>query len=116
MCSRKNIISSQLLAVRYQLPLQQIHFVHIDRFFVTEEGDQNAQTDSGLRRRIPQAHLSAQLRTPEPEVVAPVLDPPSTVNAAAALSRYQASRAAAQARVGNGLPVDPARTTDGDRE
>ena len=30
---------------------------------------------SGLRRRVPQSHLSAQLRTPEPEA-APVLAPP----------------------------------------
>jgi hypothetical protein len=66
---------------------------------------------SGLRRRVPQSHLSAQLRAPEPEA-APVLHRPSTADAAAALSRYQASRAAAQARVGGALPTDPATTDD----
>jgi hypothetical protein len=65
---------------------------------------------SGLRRRVPQSHISAQLRTPEPEA-APLLHRPSTADAAAALSRYQASRAAAQARVGGALPTDPATTT-----
>ena len=66
---------------------------------------------SGLRRRVPQSHLSAQLRTPEPEA-APILSRPSTADAAAALSRYQASRAAAQARVGGTLPTGPASTDD----
>jgi hypothetical protein len=66
---------------------------------------------SGLRRRVPQSHLSAQLRTPEPEA-APIRGRPSTADAAAALSRYQASRAAAQARVGGPLPTDPATTDD----
>jgi hypothetical protein len=67
---------------------------------------------SGLRRRIPQSHLSAQLRTPEPEQGAPALDRPSTADAAAALSRYQASRAAAQAQMGGVPPGGPATTTD----
>jgi len=66
---------------------------------------------SGLRRRVPQSHLSAQLRAPESDTPAPVLHPPSTADAAAALSRYQASRAAAQARVGGSPPTDPATTT-----
>ena len=66
---------------------------------------------SGLRRRVPQSHLSAQLRTPEPEA-APIRGRPSTADAAAALSRYQASRAAAQARVGGTLPTGPATTDD----
>ena len=66
---------------------------------------------SGLRRRVPQSHLSAQLRTPEPEA-APIRARPSTADAAAALSRYQASRAAAQARVGGTLPTGPATTDD----
>jgi len=61
---------------------------------------------SGLRRRIPQAHLSAELRTPEVEPAEPVVDRRSTVDAAAALSRYQASRAAAQAAVGDNRPGD----------
>jgi hypothetical protein len=66
---------------------------------------------SGLRRRIPQSHLSAQLHTPEPERAAPVLDRPSNADAAAALSRYQASRAAAQAQMGDLPPGDPTTTT-----
>jgi hypothetical protein len=66
---------------------------------------------SGLRRRVPQSHLSAQLRTPEDDTPAPVLHRPSSADAAAALSRYQASRAAAQARVGSSAPTDPATTT-----
>jgi signal transduction histidine kinase len=68
---------------------------------------------SGLRRRIPQSHLSAQLRTPPPEAAQSVLDRPSNADAAAALSRYQASRAAAQAQMGDVPPGDPT-TTDGD--
>jgi signal transduction histidine kinase len=63
---------------------------------------------SGLRRRIPQAHLSAELRVREPESVEPVINYRSTADAAAALSRYQASRAAAQAAVGNTTPRDTA--------
>ena len=52
-----------------------------------------------LRRRVPQAHLSAQLRSPAPEPDA--ADPMrTTAETAAALSRYQASRAAAQAAEG----------------
>jgi signal transduction histidine kinase len=52
---------------------------------------------SGLRRRVPQAHLAPQLRQemPEPEPVAAVL-PDRTAEAADALSRYQASRQAAR--------------------
>jgi len=64
---------------------------------------------SGLRRRIPQAHLSAELRTPETEAEQPVFTRRSTADAAAALSRYQASRAAAQAAVGDGAPSNTAR-------
>ena len=67
---------------------------------------------SGLRRRVPQSHLSAQLRAPESDTPAPVFHRPSTADAAAALSRYQASRAAAQARVGGPLPTGPATTDD----
>ncbi|MHA6785180.1 ATP-binding protein [Pseudonocardia saturnea] len=53
----------------------------------------------GLRRRVPQAHLAPELRGPAgDEVVAPVLDGA----AASALSRYQASRSAAQVSVDNG--------------
>ena len=67
---------------------------------------------SGLRRRIPQAHLSAELRTPEAEPAEPVVDRRSTVDAAAALSRYQASRAAAQAAVGDNRPGDTTSDSD----
>ena len=67
---------------------------------------------SGLRRRIPQAHLSAELRTPEAEPAEPVVDRRSTVDAAAALSRYQASRAAAQAAVGDNRPGDTTSNSD----
>src|SRR4051812_9440199 len=41
MFSKKNIISS--------LPLQQIHVVHVHRLLVTEEGDDDAEPDSGFR-------------------------------------------------------------------
>jgi hypothetical protein len=50
-----------------------------------------------LRRRVPQAHLAAGLRVVPPRS-APV-DSPSLPVAAEALSRYQASRAAAQSLV-----------------
>lgn len=66
---------------------------------------------SGLRRRVPQAHLSAQLRTPEPEVVDLAVHRRPAADAAAALSRYQASRAAAQAVVGDGAAATAGRTT-----
>jgi hypothetical protein len=57
----------------------------------------------GLRRRVPQAHLAPELRVPTVEdmVLAPALD----TAAASALSRYQASRLAAERRVDD----DPAR-------
>ena len=58
--------------------------------------------EGGLRRRVPQAHLSAQLRTPEPEPAAHGVPERTTAEAAAALSRYQASRAAAQAAAQRG--------------
>src|SRR5512133_1132114 len=32
----------------HHLPLQQVHFVHVHRLLVAEEGDQNAQSDGGL--------------------------------------------------------------------
>ncbi len=60
-------------------------------------------TAAGLSRRVPQSHLSAQLRTPEPE---PAAHAPgskrTTAETAASLSRYQAGRAAAQAAAENG--------------
>ncbi|MBW0110025.1 hypothetical protein I4I84_14965, partial [Pseudonocardia sp. KRD-182] len=53
----------------------------------------------GLRRRVPQAHLAPELRGPvSAEPAAPVHDSA----AASALSRYQASRSAAQYTVDNG--------------
>nr|WP_239028974.1 ATP-binding protein [Pseudonocardia acidicola] len=51
----------------------------------------------GLRRRIPQSHLAPQLREPGPASDVPAQRPSS--GAAAALSRYQASREAARALV-----------------
>ncbi len=60
-----------------------------------------------LKRRVPQSHLIAQLREPEPEPESePAADSPgparTTAETAAALSRYQASRAAAQAAAEKG--------------
>jgi hypothetical protein len=57
----------------------------------------------GLLRRVPQSHLSAQLREPEPEFALQSMVPErTTAETAAALSRYQASRAAAQAAAEKG--------------
>ncbi|WP_214407809.1 hypothetical protein, partial [Pseudonocardia lacus] len=61
--------------------------------------------DAELRRRVPQANLAPELRdapqAPQHAPAAPV--PPSHTRAAAsALSRYQASREAARAAVGDG--------------
>ncbi|MFC5992790.1 ATP-binding protein [Pseudonocardia hispaniensis] len=50
----------------------------------------------GLRRRVPQSHLAPELRQPEPEAATVTAPSPE---AARALSRYQASRQAAQAVV-----------------
>jgi signal transduction histidine kinase len=50
-----------------------------------------------LRRRVPQAHLAPELRQPSSSDGPDVAPPPA--NAASALSRYQASRQAAQAVV-----------------
>ena len=63
----------------------------------------------GLRRRVPQSHLSEQLRAPEPE---PVATGPgrTTAETAAALSRYQASRAKAQAAAGADEPEEGERS------
>lgn len=57
-----------------------------------------------LRRRVPQSHLSAQLREREPEPATDDAPAPerTTAETAAALSRYQASRAAAQAATEKG--------------
>jgi signal transduction histidine kinase len=57
-----------------------------------------SQPARALKRRVPQSHLFAQLRVTEPEPVAERPGPErTTAETAAALSRYQASRAAAQA-------------------
>jgi hypothetical protein len=59
-----------------------------------------------LRRRVPQSHLAPELRQPVPSGVAdgvPVA--PMSADAASALSRYQASRQAAQSVVDAG-PID----------
>jgi signal transduction histidine kinase len=61
-------------------------------------GNGTAGAKPGLRRRVPQAHLAPELRQPvadEPDASAPPVDGA----AASALSRYQASRQAAQAVV-----------------
>jgi len=55
----------------------------------------------GLRRRVPQAHLAPELRVPAVEVT--VLAPALDTAAASALSRYQASRRAAERRVDDDL-------------
>ncbi len=57
---------------------------------------------NGLRRRVPQANLAPELRDKQstgPEPAAPA--PGNAAAAASALSRYQASREAAQAAVGD---------------
>jgi signal transduction histidine kinase len=54
----------------------------------------------GLRRRVPQSHLAPELRQAAPDS-APDPLPPYSGSAASALSRYQASRQAAQALVGD---------------
>ncbi|MEJ3652926.1 ATP-binding protein [Actinomycetes bacterium KLBMP 9759] len=58
----------------------------------------------GLRRRVPQTHLKPELRRPvhHDDVAPPVLPADVVPDAASALSRYQASRAAAQAEVDSG--------------
>ena len=56
----------------------------------------------------PKCTSPPELRVREPESVEPVINYRSTADAAAALSRYQASRAAAQAAVGNTTPRDTA--------
>jgi hypothetical protein len=53
-----------------------------------------------LRRRVPQAHLAPELRHPSTGL-AETAAPLSADAAASALSRYQASRLAAQAVVGD---------------
>jgi signal transduction histidine kinase len=61
----------------------------------------------GLRRRVPQAHLAPELRHPTAEE--PDFSMPADGGAASALSRYQASRQAAQAVV-EGAGPDGARS------
>ena len=66
-----------------------------------------------LRRRVPQAHLAPELRHPSmglAETAAPL----SADAAASALSRYQASRIAAQAVVGD--PAASEKEHGGERE
>ncbi len=56
---------------------------------------------NGLRRRVPQTNLAPELRTPPPST-GPGPDPAQAADAAGALSRYQASRQAAQDATENG--------------
>jgi hypothetical protein len=52
----------------------------------------------GLRRRVPQSHLAPELRQAAPDSASEAV-PTYSGSAASALSRYQASRQAAQALV-----------------
>jgi hypothetical protein len=64
----------------------------------TEEAAESGEAKPTLRRRVPQAHLAPGLRIAD---VPEAADPGPLPVAAAALSRYQASRAAANSAVGN---------------
>ena len=66
-----------------------------------------------LRRRVPQAHLAPELRHPSTGL-AETAAPLSADAAASALSRYQASRLAAQAVVGD--PEVNHQGREGERE
>jgi hypothetical protein len=57
-------------------------------------------TPGGLRRRVPQASLAPGLRTPVDRTATSPAAPPVAPSAATALSRYQASRRAAQDDLG----------------
>jgi len=67
----------------------------------------------GLRRRVPQSHLAPELRQPATGL-ADTASPLSADAAASALSRYQASRLAAQAVVGD--PATSEKEHGGERE
>jgi hypothetical protein len=41
-----------MLTAEFPLPLQQIHFVHVNRLLISEEGDQYAETNGRFGRRI----------------------------------------------------------------
>jgi hypothetical protein len=74
----------------------------------TSRGPQPSPTAGGgrgLRRRVPQSHLAPELRHPGGNGLADTAAPVSADAAASALSRYQASRLAAQAVVD--VPTDP---------
>ena len=62
-----------------------------------ENGSTSPAGRPGLRRRVPQAHLAPELRQPSADEPSAALPPDGA--AASALSRYQASRQAAQAVV-----------------
>jgi hypothetical protein len=63
----------------------------------------------GLRRRVPQSHLAPELRHADGAGLADTAAPMSADAAATALSRYQASRMAAQAVVDTVGPAGPNR-------
>jgi hypothetical protein len=67
----------------------------------------------GLRRRVPQSHLAPELRHVEGGGLADTAAPMSADAAASALSRYQASRTAAQAVVDTAGPAG--QNTGGER-
>jgi hypothetical protein len=69
--------------------------------------------NSGLRRRVPQANLAPELKagtTPVGSAPAPARPAGPSTDAAQALSRYQASRQAAQAVADQHEPLDDRRT------
>src|SRR3954470_23564155 len=64
----KTLFSSQLSAVSSYLPLQQIHFVYVDRFLIPKESNQNTQPDRRFRCCIGndenREHLTLQVVQP----------------------------------------------------
>jgi hypothetical protein len=74
-----------------------------DRRAAASTGDAPVDPISGLRRRVPQAHLVPELRgTPSAADTVGSRLPDHTTDAANALSRYQASRQAARTAVEDG--------------
>jgi len=69
----------------------------------------NGTGGRGLRRRVPQSHLTPELRHPGQGGLADTAAPLSADAAATALSRYQASRLAAQAVVEGAGPTSSSK-------